>query len=88
MTDNFKSLTEKATDYILKNLILEMKKEGFLKLTFTVPEAARVLGINKIKMYEIAKTEDFPSIVLGNRILIPVIPLLEWIEKVAWNKAS
>ena len=88
MADNFKSLTEKATDHILKTLILELKEEGPLKLTFTVPEAAKVLGINKIKMYEIARSEGFPAIVIGNRILIPVIPLLEWIEKVAWKKAG
>ena len=78
----------KFFELISNMLIAEMKKEGNLRLTLTVEEASKALGINKIKMYELTRTECFPKLRLGNRIVIPILQLLDWIENNAWDKAS
>jgi excisionase family DNA binding protein len=85
MNESFKA---KVEDMLISELIAGMKKEGQLKLTFTVPEVAKILGINKIKMYELARSNSFPKIEIGNRILVPILPFIEWIEITAWSKAS
>lgn len=41
------------------------------RLTYTVTEAARLLGISRNSAYEAARAGDLPSIRLGRRILIP-----------------
>ena len=41
------------------------------RLTLTVEEAARLLGIGRSLAYELVATGDLPSIRLGRRILIP-----------------
>ena len=87
MKDNATYISE-ARNLLLKKLIAEVEKEGNLKLTLTVSQASNILGINKIRMYETVRSDGFPKIQLGNRILIPIIPFLEWIEKTAWDKAS
>ena len=50
------------------------------KLTYSVPEAAEVLGVSTSNMYQIIKMQGFPVIVLGKRRLIPVKSLEKWIE--------
>ena len=87
MKDNATYISE-ARNLLLKKLIAEVEKEGNLKLTLTVSQASNILGINKIRMYETVRSDGFPKIQLGNRILIPIIPFLEWIEKTAWDEAS
>ncbi len=82
------SFKEKLEDLVLSRLMVELEKEGYFQVGLTVSHTAKILGINKIKMYELARSDTFPSIVLGNRILIPVVPFMEWIEKTAWSKAS
>lgn len=51
------------------------------RLTLTVPEAAKVLGISQNKMYDLARSEGFPTITVGKRRLIPRKGLERWIEK-------
>ncbi len=82
------SFREKVESLLLSRLTAEMEKKGHLMLAFTVPEVAKFLGINKIKMYELTRSDSFPKIVLGNRILVPILPFMEWIEETAWGKAS
>lgn len=45
------------------------------RLTLTVPEAARKLGIGKNAAYEAARVGMIPSIRIGKRVLIPVAAL-------------
>jgi len=45
------------------------------KLTLTVPEAARVLGIGKNLAYDAVARGEIPSIRVGGRILVPVLAL-------------
>lgn len=47
-------------------------------------EAAKLMRIGKNKIYEVAATDGFPKLVMGERnFLIPKEPLRQWIEKQA-----
>ena len=52
------------------------------RLTLSVEELAKELGISKPIAYELIKREGFPSIrVSERRIIIPVEPLRRWLEE-------
>ena len=51
-----------------------------LPLTLNAREAAGVLRISKSKVYELARTESFPAIRIGNRVVIPRDKLIEWMN--------
>ena len=51
------------------------------RLTVTVPEMAQMLGIGRIKAYELANIKGFPAIRLGKRIVVPVDQLKKWLEE-------
>lgn len=53
------------------------------KLTLSIPEAAKVIGISTSKMYTLAKSEGFPTIQVGKRLLISAKGLERWIEQQA-----
>jgi len=50
------------------------------KLTYTVPEMAKALGIGKNKAYGLIKTEGFPVIYIGASIRIPIEALNKWLN--------
>ena len=63
-----------------------MKKETFksyedLPLMLSVPEMAAALGISRAGAYELARSEGFPALRIGNRIVIPKDKLQEWVNK-------
>lgn len=63
-----------------------MKEEKFrsydkLPLTLTVPEVGNVLGISRAKAYDLARSEGFPSMRIGTRILVPRDKLIRWIDE-------
>ena len=51
-----------------------------LPLTLKAHEAAAVLRISKSKVYELARTESFPAIRIGNRVVIPRDKLIQWMN--------
>lgn len=53
------------------------------KLTLSVPEAAKALGISKTKMYELARRSDFPSFAVGKRLLVSAPGLVKWVASQA-----
>lgn len=53
------------------------------KLTYSVPEAAEVLGVSRSKMYELVKIQGFPTLKIGGRLLVSVKGLEKWIEEQA-----
>lgn len=53
------------------------------KLTYSVPEAAEILGISKSRMYELVRSDGFPSLKIGKRILVSIKGLEHWVEKQA-----
>ena len=63
-----------------------MKKEIFksseeLPLMLSVPEMAAALGISRAGAYELARSEGFPALRIGTRIVIPKDELREWIRR-------
>ena len=63
-----------------------MKKETFksyedLPLMLSVPETAAALGISRAGAYELARSEGFPALRIGTRIVIPKDKLQEWVDK-------
>lgn len=58
------------------------------KLTVTVPEMAKLLGISRPLAYELAKRDGFPAVRLSERrIVIPVDRLYEWLNRQAQGAA-
>ena len=51
-----------------------------LPLTLNAREAAEVLRISKSKVYEMARTESFPAIRIGKRVVIPRDKLIQWMN--------
>ena len=54
-----------------------------LPLTLNAREAAGVLRISKSKVYELARTESFPAVRIGKRVVIPRDKLIEWMNNQA-----
>ena len=63
-----------------------MKKVQFrsyeeLPLMLSVPEMAAALGISRAGAYELVRTEGFPALKTGSRIVIPKDELQEWVKR-------
>lgn len=50
------------------------------RLTYTVEEAAKVLGISRLGAYDAIKRNEIPHIRIGRRILVPVAALKKMLE--------
>lgn len=48
------------------------------RVTVSVEEAARLLGLGRSAAYEAARRGELPTRRLGRRLLVPVPALLEW----------
>lgn len=62
-----------------------MKKTSYrsydeLPLMLSVPEVAAVLGISRAGAYELVRTEGFPALKIGSRIVVPKENFLGWID--------
>jgi len=53
------------------------------KLAYSVHELAELLSIGRNAAYELIKTEGFPAIPIGRRVIIPAAPLEAWLERQA-----
>ncbi|MFC1907772.1 helix-turn-helix domain-containing protein [Chloroflexota bacterium] len=49
-------------------------------LTFSVPEAAKLLGLSKGNLYNQIRLKAIPCLCIGRRKLIPKAALLQWLE--------
>ena len=68
-----------------------MKKVTFksyeaLPMMLSVLEMTAALGISRAGAYELARTEDFPALKIGTRVVIPKDKLKEWVDKNAGGK--
>ena len=52
-----------------------------LPLTLTAPEVGEVLGISRAAAYELVRSEGFPRMKIGKRILIPRDAFIRWIDE-------
>lgn len=53
------------------------------KLTLSIPEAAKRLGISNPHMRCLARTAGFPAFNVGKRVLISAKGLEEWVDKMS-----
>ena len=60
---------------------VKYKSYDELPLNLSVPEVADVLGISRAGAYELVKEKGFPSLTIGNRIIVPKDKLIIWIEE-------
>lgn len=51
-----------------------------LPLFFNVELVGEVLGISSTTAYELMHKEDFPSIKIGNRLIVPKEKFIEWVN--------
>ena len=58
------------------------------KLTITVEEAAKMLGIGKNLMLEIIKIADFPAVQFNRKILINKKQFIEWFNHLTQGKLN
>ena len=42
------------------------------RLTYTIEEAARLIGIGRSSAYQAAQTGEIPTVRIGRRLLVPV----------------
>ena len=52
-----------------------------LPLMLSVTDMAEVLGISRAGAYELVKTEGFPSLSVGSRIIIPKDQFISWVKR-------
>ena len=53
------------------------------KLTVTVDELAKIVGVSRPTAYELIHKEGFPTVRIGRRIVIPLDSLKRWLEEQA-----
>ena len=54
--------------------------ESIKKLTLSIAEAAKILGVSTPTMYQLVKTGDFPTVHIGKRILVSAKGLSIWVD--------
>ena len=52
-----------------------------LPIMLSVPQLASMLGISRSGAYTLARSEGFPSLKIGSRIVIPKGKLQNWINE-------
>jgi len=59
-----------------------------LPLTLTVMEVAEALRISRAGAYDLVRTEGFPALKIGSRIVIPKEKFIEWMNENTgkWNQ--
>ena len=85
---NARKLLTDLNNQIITSLIKSMKKDDEFRLVLSVPEVAKLLRINKTKIYQMVKTNSIPNHKYGNRIIIPITALVEWLDQAAWEKIA
>ena len=51
-----------------------------LPLMLSVPDVASALGISRAGAYELVRSDGFPSLRIGSRIIVPKGNLIDWIN--------
>ncbi len=51
------------------------------KLTLSVEEAGKLLGVSRQVAYQLSRRSDFPTLHIGRRVLVPRKQLEEWMDR-------
>ena len=67
---------------------IRFKSFDDLPLTLTVMEVAEALRISRAGAYDLVRTEGFPALKIGSRIVIPKEKFIEWMNENTgkWNQ--
>lgn len=60
---------------------VKFKSYDELPLMLSVLEMAAVLGISRAGAYELARSDGFPALTIGSRIVIPKDKFIRWIDE-------
>ena len=52
-----------------------------LPLMLSVPEVAAVLGISRAGAYELVRSDGFPTLKIGSRIVVPKEKFIAWVDE-------
>ena len=52
-----------------------------LPLMLSVPEVAAVLSISRADAYELVRSNGFPVLKIGSRIVVPKEKFIQWIDE-------
>ena len=52
-----------------------------LPLMLSVPEVAAVLGISRAGAYELVRSDHFPALKIGSRIVVPKEKFIAWVNE-------
>ena len=52
-----------------------------LPLILSVPEVTVVLGISRAGAYELVRSDGFPALKIGSRIVVPKEKFIEWVDE-------
>ncbi len=69
----------------MERFISKMNQSSAERATYSVKEAAQVLGIHYLTVYELVREGSLPVMRAGKRILIPRLALHRLIEQAAPN---
>lgn len=58
------------------------------KTMLSVEEAGKMLGVSRQIAYQLARRDDFPTLRIGRRLLIPRNKLIEWVDNHCGQKVS
>lgn len=62
--------------------------EDIQKLTYSVPEAARAIGISRSNAYDLVQRGLIPSVRLRGRVLVPRHAIEEWLARPTSQKVA
>lgn len=67
-----------------KNIALKQGLERMYmeKITITVDEVGKLLGISRPKAYELVRSKGFPAFYIGRRIVVPKDAFYKWLQNV------
>ena len=51
------------------------------KLTLSVEEAGKLLGVSRQIAYQLSRRKDFPTLHIGRRVLVPRKQLEAWMDR-------
>lgn len=51
-----------------------------LPLMLSVPDVASVLGISRAGAYDLVRSDGFPALRIGSRIVVPKEKFMDWIS--------
>ena len=52
-----------------------------LPLMLSVPEVASVLGISRAGAYELVRSDGYPALKIGSRIVVPKEKFIKWVDE-------